>query len=145
MERLPDHGALDRFCSAKAARHKSYVLCDPIYTEHPRQAHSQKHRADPEREPLLTHKGAPCRLTEMSRGASLAAQMVESACNAGDPPGSGRSPGEGNGYPLQYSCLETPRDGADWQTTYCLSVSPKSQTRLSNFTYYRKCYRIRQW
>ena len=33
----------------------------------------------------------------------------ESACNAGDPgliPGSGRSPGEGNGYPLQYSCLE---------------------------------------
>ena len=33
----------------------------------------------------------------------------ESVCNAGDPgsiPGSGRSPGEGNGYPLQYSCLE---------------------------------------
>ena len=33
----------------------------------------------------------------------------ESACNAGDPaliPGSGRSPGEGNGSPLQYSCLE---------------------------------------
>ena len=35
----------------------------------------------------------------------------ESACNAGDlgsVPGSGRSPGEGNGYPLQYSCLESP-------------------------------------
>ena len=35
----------------------------------------------------------------------------ESACNAGDLgliPGSGRSPGEGNGYPLQYSCLENP-------------------------------------
>ena len=35
----------------------------------------------------------------------------ESACNAGDPgliPGLGRSPGEGNGYPLQYSCLEYP-------------------------------------
>ena len=34
----------------------------------------------------------------------------ESSCNAGDPgliPGSGRSPGEGNGYPLQYSCLES--------------------------------------
>ena len=33
----------------------------------------------------------------------------ESTCNAGDPgltPGLGRSPGEGNGYPLQYSCLE---------------------------------------
>ena len=37
-----------------------------------------------------------------------------SACNAGDPdsiPGSGRSPGEGNGNPLQCSCLENPRDG----------------------------------
>ena len=37
-----------------------------------------------------------------------------SACNAGDPgsiPGLGRSPGEGNGTPLQYSCLETPMDG----------------------------------
>ena len=35
----------------------------------------------------------------------------ESACNAGDPgsiPGLGRSPGEGIGYPLQYSCLENP-------------------------------------
>ena len=37
----------------------------------------------------------------------------ESACNAGDRgsvPGSGRSPGEGNGYPLQYSCLENSLD-----------------------------------
>ena len=40
-----------------------------------------------------------------------------SAYNAGDPgsiPGSGRSPGEGNGNPLQYSCLETPMDGGAW-------------------------------
>jgi len=37
----------------------------------------------------------------------------ESACNAGDPgliPGLGRSPGEGKGYPLQYSCLENSMD-----------------------------------
>ena len=37
----------------------------------------------------------------------------EPACNAEDPgsiPGSGRSSGEGNGYPLQYSCLENPMD-----------------------------------
>ena len=37
--------------------------------------------------------------------------------NAGDPgsiPGSGRSPGEGNGCPLQYSCLENPMDGGAW-------------------------------
>ena len=42
----------------------------------------------------------------------------ESACDAGDLgsiPGSGRSPGEGNGKPLQYSCLENPMDGGAWQ------------------------------
>ena len=41
----------------------------------------------------------------------------ESACNAGDPgsiPGSGKSPGEGNGNPLQYSWLENPRDRGAW-------------------------------
>ena len=40
-----------------------------------------------------------------------------SACNAGDPgsiPGLGRSPGEGNGNPLQHSCLENPMDGGAW-------------------------------
>ena len=40
----------------------------------------------------------------------------ESACNAGDPgsiPGLGRYPGEGNGNPLQYSCLENPMDRGD--------------------------------
>ena len=40
-----------------------------------------------------------------------------SASNAGDLgsiPGLGRSPGEGNGNPLQYSCLENPRDGGAW-------------------------------
>ena len=40
-----------------------------------------------------------------------------SAYNAGDPgsvPGSGRSPGEGNGNPLQYSCLENPMDRGGW-------------------------------
>ena len=41
----------------------------------------------------------------------------ESACNAGDPgsiPGSGRSPGERNGNPLQYSCLENSMDRRAW-------------------------------
>jgi len=44
----------------------------------------------------------------------------ESTCNAGDPssiPGLERSPGEGNGNPLQYSCLENPMDREAWQTT----------------------------
>ena len=40
--------------------------------------------------------------------------------------GSGRSPGEGNGNPLQYSCLENPKDrGASWATVYGVT---KSQT-----------------
>ena len=41
----------------------------------------------------------------------------DSACNEGDPgliPGLGRFPGEGNGNPLQYSCLENPMDGEAW-------------------------------
>ena len=44
----------------------------------------------------------------------------ESTCNAGDVgsiSGSGRSPGGGNGNPLQYSCLKNPMDRAAWQTT----------------------------
>ena len=45
----------------------------------------------------------------------------ECGCNAGDLvliPGLGRSPGEGNGYPLQYSCLENSMDKGVWQATY---------------------------
>ena len=52
-----------------------------------------------------------------------------SACNAGDLgliPGSGRSPGEENGYPLQYSCLENSMDGGAWWAT--VHVVTKSQT-----------------
>ena len=44
----------------------------------------------------------------------------ESACNAGDQgsiPGSGRSPGEGHGNPLQYSSLENPVDRGAWRAT----------------------------
>ena len=58
-----------------------------------------------------------------------------SAYNAGDPgsiPGLGRSSGEGNGNPLQYSCLENSMDGGAWQATVHGVV--KSRTRLSNFT-----------
>ena len=57
----------------------------------------------------------------------------ESACNAGDQgwiPGSGRSSGEGNGYPLQYSCLENFMDRGAWCPT--VLVVTKSQTKLSD-------------
>ena len=65
------------------------------------------------------------------------AQMVKlPACNAGDPgsiPGWGRSPGEGNGSPLQYSCLENPMDrGAWWAVVHGVE---KSWTQLSDFTF----------
>ena len=56
-----------------------------------------------------------------------------SACNAGDPgliPGSGRSPGEGNGTPLQYCRLENSKDRGAWRAIV-LGVA-KSQTQLSD-------------
>ena len=59
----------------------------------------------------------------------------ESAYNVGDwgsIPGLGRSPGEGNGYPFQYSCLENPMDGGAWQAA--VHRVAKSRTRLSDFT-----------
>ena len=55
----------------------------------------------------------------------------ESACNAGDTvliPGLGRSPGEGNGNPLQYSCLENSMDRGAWQAV--VHGVEKNQTRL---------------
>ena len=56
-----------------------------------------------------------------------------SVCNAGDPgsvPRLGRSPGEGNGYPLQYSCLESSMDRGAWSAI--VHWIEKSQTRLSD-------------
>ena len=53
-------------------------------------------------------------------GFSRGSDGKESAYNAGDPgliPGSGRSPGEGNGNPLQYSWLENPTDREGWKAT----------------------------
>ena len=64
-----------------------------------------------------------------------------SAWNAGDPgsiPGSGRSPGEGNGNPLQYSCLENPMEGGAWYAT--VHGVTKSWTRLRDFTLFLAVY-----
>ena len=57
----------------------------------------------------------------------------ESACSGGAPgaiPGLGRSPGEGNGCPLQYSCLENSMDRGTWRAM--VHTVTKSQTRLSD-------------
>ena len=59
---------------------------------------------------LLDHMSFPC-----------SSVGKESACNAGDLgsiPGLGRFPGEGNGNPLQYSCLENPMDREAWWATF---------------------------
>ena len=62
----------------------------------------------------------------------------ESACNVGDLdsiPGLGRSPGEGNGNPLQYSCLENSMDRGAWRAT--VHGVTKSGTRLNDFHFPR--------
>ena len=66
----------------------------------------------------------------------LHSEVKASASSAGDLgsiPGSGRSPGEGNGNPLQYSCLEIPMDGGAWWAT--VHGVAKSRTRLSDLTF----------
>ena len=64
-----------------------------------------------------------------------------SACNGGDPvsiPGLERSPGGGNGTPLQYSCLENPMDREAWWAT--VHGVAKNWTRLSDVTFYTYVY-----
>ena len=74
--------------------------------------------------------------------AFLMAQMVKNLlANTGDLgliPGSGRSPGEGNGYPLQYSCLENPMDrGAWWATVH--GVAKRHDWETNTFTLFQIC------
>ena len=67
---------------------------------------------------------------------SLVAQLIKT-CKVGDLgliPGLGRSPGEGSGYPLQYSGLENPMDKGVWQAT--VHGVAKSQTWLNNFHFH---------
>ena len=66
----------------------------------------------------------------------MAQRLKRPARNAGDLgsiPGLGRSPGEGNDNPLQYSCLENPMDGGTWWAT--VHRVSKSRTQLSDFTH----------
>ena len=64
-------------------------------------------------------------------------EVKASASNTGDPgsiPRSGRSPGEGNGNPLQNSCLENPMNREAWQAT--VHGVTNSQTQLSDKHFY---------
>ena len=66
-------------------------------------------------------------------GGSDSKASVYNARDLGSSPGLGRSPGEGDGNPLQYYCLENPMERGDWQAT--LYGVAKSQTQLSDFTH----------
>ena len=62
----------------------------------------------------------------------------ECACNAGylgSIPESGRSPGEGNGHPPKYSCLENSLDGEAWQATVREIAKNQTQLRDSHFSF----------
>ena len=70
-------------------------------------------------------------------GGSDGKACAYTAGDLGSIPGWGRSPGEGNGNPFQYSCLENPMDGgARWATAHGVA---KSRTRLSDFTFTFTC------
>ena len=77
--------------------------------------------------------------SKRSGWASLVVQMVKNPpADMGDTcssPGAGRSPGEGNGNPLQYSCLENPMDREAWQAT--VHEVTKSQKQLRDFTHFQ--------
>ena len=91
---------------------------------------------------LLTHSLTTCWF--MNFGASQVALVVKNPpVNAGDIrdigsiPESGRSPGEGHGNPLQYSCLENPMDrGAWWATVHWVAKSRTWLKQLSMHTHY---------
>ena len=63
-------------------------------------------------------------------GGSVVKNLPTNAGDTGSTPGSGRSPGKGNGKPLQYSCLENPMDRGAWRAI--VRGVAKSQTRLRN-------------
>ena len=78
----------------------------------------------------------------MPRGFPGGSDGKVSVCNLGDPgliPGLGKSPGEGNGNPLQYSCLGNPMDRKAWQAT--VQGVAESQTRLTQLSSHANEYK----
>jgi len=97
----------------------------------------------------MAHKRIPQLRRKKRRLKSLlkycGSDSKESACNAGDPgsiPGLGRSPGEGNGNSLQYSCLKNSIDRGAWQAiVYGVTTAhgvAKSGTQLDDYTFTKR-------
>ena len=86
---------------------------------------------------MLVVKMKHCKIwmSKLRKGFPRSSIGKESACNAGDLgsiPGSGRYPGEGNGYPLQYSCLGNPVEkGVWWAAVHGIT---ESWTQFSDYT-----------
>ena len=82
-----------------------------------------------------------CLISFRKFGETQGSENKASVCSAGYPdsiPGLGRSSGEGNGNPLQYSCLENPMDRAAQRAT--VHGVAKSRTQLSDFTFHFHLY-----
>ena len=95
---------------------------------------------------VCTHRSPPLPAQNFFFWSPGGSDSKESACNAADPgliPQLGRSHGEGNGNPLQYSCLENPTDGGAWQAT--VHRVAKSRIWLSYFTFTFIRHRSRFW
>ena len=63
--------------------------------------------------------------------------------DTGSIPGSAKSPGEGNGNPLQYSCLENPMERRAWQAA--VHGAAKSWTQLNDFTFFLEALKVEKW
>ena len=74
------------------------------------------------------------------RGGSVVKNLPAGAGYAGSIPGSGRFPGEGNGYPLQYSCLESSMDRGVWR-----AYSPWCHQELDTTERFREMLEEAQW
>ena len=81
------------------------------------------------RVPVGAHSPNDCPLLYFY-GGSMVKNLLANAGDANSVPGLGRSPGRGNGNPLQYSCLENPMDRGAWRAM--VHRVKKSQTRLRN-------------
>ena len=68
-------------------------------------------------------------------GCSVGRNLPSSAGDVDVIPGSGRSPGEGNGNPLQYSCLGNPMDSGAWQATVHEETESDTTEQLSTHTH----------
>ena len=84
----------------------------------------------------------------IARGFPGGSEFKVSACNSGDPGlilGLGRSPGEGNGNPLQYSCLENPMNGRAWWATVRGVTESDTTERLHALTHMQPARLLCPW